>query len=185
MVAKLLLGDSWPSYCHYIKELRRFKGKDSAELPVRKRNRTQFCVTFQIRVTFTLGDKRRLNLYKSRGSHGQEISCQAQWLSCLFSHVCEFNAWLDFFFFFLWNKRWRKKVHLSGCRGYLGFPHGSVVRNLPGDTTDMGLITESGRSPGVGNGNPLQYSCLENSMNRGARQATVHGVVKNQTRLCD
>ena len=57
------------------------------------------------------------------------------------------------------------------------FPHGSVVKNLPakaGDTGDVGLIPGLGRSPGGGNGNPLQYSCLENSMNRGARWATVH-----------
>ena len=49
----------------------------------------------------------------------------------------------------------------------------------------MGLIPGSGRSPGGGNGNPLQYSCLENSMDRGAWWATVHGVAKSQTRLND
>ena len=67
----------------------------------------------------------------------------------------------------------------------VGSPGGPVVKNPPANVGNMGLITGSGRSPGVGNGNPLQYSCLENSMNRGARQATVHGVVKSQTRLCD
>ena len=46
---------------------------------------------------------------------------------------------------------------------------------------NLSLISEWGRSPGVGNGNPLQYSCLENSMDRGARQATVHRVTKSQT----
>ena len=46
---------------------------------------------------------------------------------------------------------------------------------------DLGLIAGSGRSPGEGNGNPLQYSCLENSMDREAWQTTVHGVVKSQT----
>ena len=50
---------------------------------------------------------------------------------------------------------------------------------------DQGLIPGSGRSPGGGNGNPLQYSCLENFMDRGARQATVHGVTKSQTQLID
>ena len=58
-------------------------------------------------------------------------------------------------------------------------PGGSVVKNPPtnaGDTGDMGSIPGSGRSPGVGNGNPLQYSCLENCQDRGASQATVHGV---------
>ena len=52
-----------------------------------------------------------------------------------------------------------------------GFPGGSVVKNLPtnaGAAGNMGSIPESGRSPGVGRGHPLQYSCLENSMDRGA-----------------
>ena len=60
-----------------------------------------------------------------------------------------------------------------------------VVKNPPasaGDTRDMGSIPESGRSPGIGNGNPLQYSCLENSMDRGTWQASVHGVM-SQTQL--
>ena len=52
-----------------------------------------------------------------------------------------------------------------------------------GDTRDVGSIPGSGRSPGAGNGNPLQYSCLENSKDRGAWWATVHGVAKSQTRL--
>ena len=60
----------------------------------------------------------------------------------------------------------------------MGFPDGSVVKNLPAnvkDARDVGLISGSGRSPGVGNGNPFQYSCLENFMERGALHATVHG----------
>ena len=63
-----------------------------------------------------------------------------------------------------------------------------VVKNLPvmaGDVRDMGLIPGSGRSPGGGNGNPLQYSCLENSMDRKAWWATVHGVTKSWTQLSD
>ena len=52
-----------------------------------------------------------------------------------------------------------------------------------GDSGDEGLIPRSGRSPGVGNGNPLQYCCLENPMDRGTWWATVYGVAKNQTRL--
>ena len=58
---------------------------------------------------------------------------------------------------------------------------GSVVKNPPastGDTGDMGSILGSGRSPGGGNGNSLQFSCLENPMDRGAWQVTVHGVTK-------
>ena len=54
-----------------------------------------------------------------------------------------------------------------------------------GDAGDMGLIPGLGRSSGGGNGNPLQNSCLENSMDRGAWQATVHGVRKSQTQLKD
>ena len=54
-----------------------------------------------------------------------------------------------------------------------------------GDTRDMAFIPESGRSPRVGNGNLLQYTCLENSMDRGAWQATVHGAAMSQTGLSD
>ena len=61
-----------------------------------------------------------------------------------------------------------------------------VVKNLPanvGDIRDMSLIPGSGRSPGGGHSNPLQYSCLGNPLDRGAWQATVHGVTKSQTPL--
>ena len=66
-----------------------------------------------------------------------------------------------------------------------GFPGGSVVKNPPAKEGDLGSIPGSGRFPGEGNGNPLQYSCLENSMDRGAWQPTVHGVAKSQTQLND
>ena len=65
------------------------------------------------------------------------------------------------------------------------FPDGAVVKSLPAHAADTGSILGLGRSPGEGNGKPLQYSCLENSMDRGAWQATVHGVAKSQTRLSD
>ena len=58
-----------------------------------------------------------------------------------------------------------------------------MVKNPPGSAGDMGSVPGSGRSLGKGNGNPLQYSCLENPMNRGAWQAIVHGVTKSQTQL--
>ena len=58
----------------------------------------------------------------------------------------------------------------------MGFPGGSVVKNLPANAGDVGLIPGLGRSLEEGNGNPLQYSCLENPTDRGARWATVHGV---------
>ena len=63
----------------------------------------------------------------------------------------------------------------------MGFPSGSVVKNLPanaGDTGDAGLIPGLGRSPGEENGHPFQYSCVENSMDREAWWATVHGVIE-------
>ena len=59
-----------------------------------------------------------------------------------------------------------------------GFPGGSVVKNPPANVGDMNLIPGSGRSPREGNGNPLQYSCLGNSMDREAWRATVQGVAK-------
>ena len=62
-------------------------------------------------------------------------------------------------------------------------PGGSGGKESACNEGDLGLIPELGRSLGEGNGNPLQYSCLENSMERGARQATVHGVTKGWTRL--
>ena len=63
-----------------------------------------------------------------------------------------------------------------------GFPGGSVVKSLPVDTRDIrdaSSIPGLGRSPERGNGNPLQYSCLENPIDRGAWWATVHGVTKS------
>ena len=64
---------------------------------------------------------------------------------------------------------------------FMGFPGGSVVNNLPanaGAAGDTGLIPGSGRSPGGGNSNPLQYSCQDNPMDRGAWWATVYGVLR-------
>ena len=63
----------------------------------------------------------------------------------------------------------------------LGVPGGSVGKESACNVGDLGSIPGSGRSPGGGHGNPLQYSCLENPMDRGAWWATVHGVTKSQT----
>ena len=63
----------------------------------------------------------------------------------------------------------------------VGFPGGSVVKNLPANAGDLGLIPESERSPAEGNGNPLQYSCLGNPMDRGSWRAPVHEVAKLDT----
>ena len=68
----------------------------------------------------------------------------------------------------------------------MGFLGGTVVKHLPanaGGTKDTGLVPGLGRSPRVGNLNPLQYSCLENSMDRGDWWAIVHGLAKSQTQL--
>ena len=67
-----------------------------------------------------------------------------------------------------------------------GFPGGSVVKHPPAsaeDIRDVGSIPGSGRSPGGGNGNPLQYSIPDTSVERGAWWATVHGVTESQTQL--
>ena len=63
----------------------------------------------------------------------------------------------------------------------MGFPGDSVVKNLPDSAEDAGSIPGLGRSPGAGNGNPLQYSCLGNPRDRIAWQATVHGISKEST----
>ena len=67
----------------------------------------------------------------------------------------------------------------------MGFPGGSEVKASACNAGDLGSIPRSGRSPGKGNSNPLQYSCLENPMDGGAWWATVHGVAKSRTRLSD
>ena len=62
-----------------------------------------------------------------------------------------------------------------------------MVKNLPanaGDPRDVGSVPGSGRAPGVGKGNPLQYCCLENSMDRGSLWATVHGIRESDTTEC-
>ena len=76
-------------------------------------------------------------------------------------------------------------VHIGNFKGFrnsvpgsLGFPGGSVVNNLPANAGDTGSIHGFGRSPGEGNGNTLQYSCLGNPMDRGAWRAIVHDVAK-------
>ena len=64
-----------------------------------------------------------------------------------------------------------------------GFPDGSEIKNLPANAGDSGVIPGLERFPGKGNGNPVQYSCLENPMDRGAWWATVHVVAKSQIQL--
>ena len=67
---------------------------------------------------------------------------------------------------------------MSTCKGRTGLQGGSAVRNPSAKSGDVGLIPGLGRSPGEGNGNPLQYSCLGNPMVGGAWWAIIHGVTK-------
>ena len=71
--------------------------------------------------------------------------------------------------------------HYSYILGEMGFPGGSEVKASACNAGDLGSIPGLGRSPGEGNGNPLQSSCLENPMDKGAWWATVHGVAKSRT----
>ena len=76
-------------------------------------------------------------------------------------------------------------VSLENKRSNQGLSWWKAVKNPSANAGDTGSIPELARSPGEGNGNLLQYSCLGNPMDRGARRATVHGVAKSQTRLSD
>ena len=67
----------------------------------------------------------------------------------------------------------------------MGFPSGSDGKESACSAGDLGSIPGPGRSPGEWNGKPLQYSCLENPMDRGAWRATVHGLKKSRTQLSD
>ena len=92
-----------------------------------------------------------------------------------------------------WPRGWTQVSHIVGRRVTIwatrevfilwGFPGGTSVQNPPASAGVTGLIPGSGRSPGESHGNPLQYSCLENPMERGAWQVTVHSVSKRWTQL--
>ena len=84
-----------------------------------------------------------------------------------------------------WGKASHQTASYSEERFALGFPCSSVGRESACSAGDMGLIPGLGRSLGEGNGNPLQYPCLENLMDRGSWWAAVHGVTKSQARLSD
>ena len=70
---------------------------------------------------------------------------------------------------------------ISDIYRYLGFPVGSEVKASAYDVGDLGSVPGLGRSPGEGNGNPLQHSCLENHMDGGAWEPAVHGVAESDT----
>ena len=91
------------------------------------------------------------------------------------------------------REAWRAAIHgvakswtrLNDWTELIAFPGGSDSKASAYNVGDLGSIPGSGRSPGEGNGNPLQYSCLENAMDGGDWLATVHGVAKSRTRLSD
>ena len=111
------------------------------------------------------------------------------------SHSVVFNSWRPHRLYSPWNSPGQN----TGVGNYsllqwifptqglnlqsLGFLGRSVVKNPPANAGDMGLLPELGRSPGERNGNPLQYSYLENPMDRGIWRATVHGITKSWTQL--
>ena len=74
---------------------------------------------------------------------------------------------------------WREETDI--LESFMGFSGDSVVKNPPARAGAMGSIPLLGKFPGEGHGNPLQYSCQENPMDRGAWWATVHGIAKSQT----
>ena len=86
-----------------------------------------------------------------------------------------------------WLESWVRKIHWRRHRlplpVFLGFPGGSDDKESAHSERNLGSIPRSERSPGEENGDPLQYSCLEKPMDRGAWRATVHGMAKRWTRL--
>ena len=104
-------------------------------------------------------------------------------LACIFIYFCCCSF---FFFFFLKDKRLFNLIFFFFDDYYMfGLPRWLSCKESSSNAGDVGSIPGLGRCPGERNGNPLQYSCLENPMERGAWRATVHGVAKSQTRLSD
>ena len=87
----------------------------------------------------------------------------------------------------IFQRHWKDidNIFDQGATLNKGLPGGSVDKESFCNAGDLGVIPGWGRSPGEGNDNPLQYSCLENPMDRGVRWATVHGVTKSWTRLTE
>ena len=101
-------------------------------------------------------------------------------MTCLvkFLEVLNFILWICFNIQIIMNDSWGQVISAR-------LPGGSLVKNLPANAGDVGSISGSGRSPGEGNDNPLEYSCLEDPMARGAWWAAVRGVAESRTRLGD
>ena len=139
----------------------------------------------------------------------QDLTCNNSWPQALLSSLSEWaQVWdssvLPLFFYLVWlslgplKEEGRclytldklikstaviSRVNLPHSRKYLGLPRWLSSKESACNAGDLGSIPGLGRSPGEGTGNPLQYSCLENPMEIGARWAAVHGVTKSQTWL--
>ena len=114
------------------------------------------------------------------------IICQ----NLLYTSAFSFNTFQGIFCLYFYVRLLYNFLLFSLLLGFgiriWSLPGGTVVKNTSanaGDTRDTGLIPGLGRSPEEGNGNPLQYSCLENPKDRGDRQTTAHGFAKGQTQL--
>ena len=104
---------------------------------------------------------------------------QASWVAQLVKNLPVMQeTWVQFL-----GPPWRRDRLPTSL--FLGFPGGSDGKESSCNAGDLGLIPGLGRSPGIGHGNPLQYSCLESSMDRGPWWATVHWITKSRTQLSD
>ena len=110
-------------------------------------------------------------------------ACETIFCVSLIFYVTDFFFFAYLLFFLLHLVQQTSTKHILYTKW--GFPGGSDSKESAFNAGDPGSIPGWGRSPGEGNGNPLQYSCLENSVDRGAWQATVHGVAKSWTQLSD
>ena len=129
------------------------------------------------KINHTIWKNRQLFLFLIRIRHVLTISVDLWWIWAREGFVDK--LWFPFL-------RWSPDQAYPTCLPWSSFPGGAMVKNLPAtarDTRDVGLIPGWGRFPGGGNENPLQCSCLGNSMDRGAWRATVHGATKSQTQL--
>ena len=105
-----------------------------------------------------------------REGNGNPLQC-----SCL-ENPRDGGTWWAAVYGVAQSKTWLKQLSSSSSRSCWGFPGGAMVKNPLANAGGLGWIPGSWRSPREGNGNPLQYSCLGNPVDKGAWQATVHGV---------
>ena len=120
-----------------------------------------------------------------RRSTGEGVGypLQYSWTSLGAQMVIYLQRWRPWLSSWVGKIPWRRVRLLSPV--LLGFPGGSDGKESACSAGNLGSIPRSGRSPGGGHGNPLQYSCLENLLDRGAWKATVRGVTKSWTQLSD